>query len=120
MKYILIAIGMVMMTACRPQSLNEIDKQLRIMLNPDSLACDTLGFTSLPKHDNFCSTGNEHPWDYYHVADVNQDGHPDLIYSGPCMPYSQTIVYLNDGLKLKPIYNSPGKIIFLEHQPSKQ
>lgn len=120
MKYILmvITIGLVM-TACKTKSLYEIEKQLHIMLNPRSLAYDTLGFASLSKHDNFCSRGNEHPWDFYHVADLNRDGHPDLLYSGPCMPYSQTKVYLNNGLQLEEVYNYPGNINFLEHQPDK-
>ena len=101
-------------TVSSGQTLFDIEKRLKLLNNPADLVYDTTGFSKLPPFNYFCDGENQHKWDNYHIVDLNNDGVDDLIYSGPCMPYSQTGIFLNDGQKLKQIHDSPGQIVALE------
>lgn len=101
------------------QTLSDIGKRLRLLENPAPFKYDTTGFSSLPKLDYFCDNKNQNKSDFYHVVDLNNDGLNDLIYSGPCMPYAQTGIFLNDGISLKKIHNYPGEIISVDTIASK-
>jgi len=91
-----------------------MEERLRLLTKKEKWECDTTGFFNLPRFNHHCNVENQHPFDYYHVLDLNMDGKNDLIYSGPCNPYFQTTIFLNDGLKLKPIHDYPGLIVSIE------
>jgi hypothetical protein len=106
------------------QTLAEIEKRLGLLDNHVELKYDTTGLSTLPKFEYFCDDHfeayefpeNKSKWDYYHVIDLNNDGLKDLLYSGPCLPYDQTGIFLNDGLSLKQIHSYPGQIISIEQK----
>lgn len=69
---------------------------------------DSTGLSKLPKPVYYCSEGvKDIAW---HVVDLNKDGQKDLIYSGPCQPYSQTAIFINNGAKLKKVYEYSGAL----------
>jgi hypothetical protein len=96
------------------QSLSDISKRLSLLESRVGFKHDTTGFSSLPKFDYVCDNESQNKSDYYHVTDLNNDGLNDLIYSGPCKPYDQTGIFLNDGSRFKRVYNYPGKIISID------
>jgi hypothetical protein len=100
--------------ASNAQTLTDIEKRLRLLDNRVEWTYDTTGFSKLPKLEYDCDGENENPWDYYHVVDLNNDGLKDLIYSGPCHPYSQTDIFLNNGQTLKQVHDYPGELISIE------
>lgn len=100
------------------QTLSDISKRLNALANRVDFPYDTTGFSSLPKFNYHCDDKNQKESDFYHVIDLNNDGLNDLIYSGPCMPYEQTGIFLNDGHKFKKVYNYPGKIVSVDKGPS--
>lgn len=100
------------------QKLSDIGKRLKLLENPGAFQYDTTGFSSLPKFDNHCDNNNENPFDYYHVVDLNNDGQSELIYSGPCKPSDQTIIYLRKGNKLGKVAAFLGKIVAIDKQRS--
>jgi hypothetical protein len=105
---------LVLSVASRSQTLSDTEERLRLLTNKEKWRFDTTGFSILPRFNHRCDINNESPFDYYHVLDLNMDGKKDLIYSGPCNPYSQTTIFLNDGLKLKPIHDYPGLLVSIE------
>jgi hypothetical protein len=101
------------------QTLEEVSQKINLLKTPSEIANDTMGFSQLPAltiecDDHFKAYDfpeNQTKWDYYHVIDLNRDGLKDFIYSGPCLPYDQTSVYLNDGTHLKRVFEHAGKIV---------
>lgn len=114
MKYWLTILGGVLVVASYAQPLADISKRLKALEKQSAFQHDTVGFRSLPKFDYRCDNNNEHPWDYYHVMDVNNDGLKDLIYSGPCDKQGQTGIFLNLGRVFKRIYDFPGVIVSID------
>lgn len=100
------------------QPINNLSKRLKLLETHSDFKFDTTGLSSLPKLDYRCDDANPHRWDYFHVADLNQDGLKDLIYSGPCSPNNQTGIFLNNGRVFKRIYDYPGKIVSIENSES--
>jgi len=100
--------------ASKAQTLGDIEERLGLLSKKEKWSYDTTGFSKLPRFNHHCDTENQHPFDYYHVVDLDMDGKNDLIYSGPCNPYFQTTIFLNDGLKLKPVHDYPGLIVSIE------
>jgi hypothetical protein len=99
------------------QTLQDIEKRLRLLEKPpeyEEFKYDTTGFSKLPLFKYFCDEENENKWDYYHVVDLNNDGLKDLIYRGPCMPYSETGIFLNKGGSLGLIHSEPGNVLSIE------
>jgi len=104
------------------QTVTNIDKRLKYLNKSVPLTFDTTDFSTLPKVKYMCDEHfkafefpeNKKTKDYYHVVDLNNDGLRDLIYSGPCLPYDQTGIFLNDGKTLKLIHNYPGEVVSLE------
>ena len=97
------------------QPLDDLSKRLKYLERQGNFEFDTTGFSSLPKFDYRCDNANRHRWDYFHVADLNQDGLNDLIYSGPCSPNNnQTAIFLNNGRVFRKIYDYPGEIVSME------
>jgi len=104
------------------QILTDIEKRLSFLDKGIPLTYDTTDFPTLPKVKYLCDDhfdafefpDNKKTKDYYHVVDLNNDGLKDLIYSGPCMPYDQTGIFLNDGKTLKLIHDYPGEVVSLE------
>jgi len=101
------------------QTLQEIEKRLKLLENPpefEEFKYDTTGFSKLPSFKYSCDDENENRWDYYHVVDLNRDGRKDLIYRGPCMPYSETGIFLNRGDSLDLIFSEAGNVISIEQK----
>lgn len=84
-------------------------QRLLLLVDSTSFNYDTTGISSLSGIPNPCD--HTIRWNCYHIADVNSDRLNDLIFSGPCDPYSQTIIYINEGTGLKPAYTCAGKIL---------
>jgi hypothetical protein len=116
MKLNLVIFFLGLFVSGKGQTLADVEKRLKLLLNPTKLHYDTTGFSTLPKIDFFCDDENKNNWAYYHVVDLNKDGRSDLIYSGPCMPYFQTAIFLNDGLNLNQVHSYPGNIISIEQE----
>ncbi|HTE23947.1 hypothetical protein [Flavitalea sp.] len=115
MKFYLSILTLSLSTVSPAQTTFDIEKRLKLLNNHAAFAFDTTGFSKIPPlKDYFCDDQSFRKWDSYHVVDLNNDGIDDLIYSGPCRPYPQTGIFLNDGQKLKQIHDSPGQIIALE------
>lgn len=119
----------------RGQSIDEVQKRLSLLTQAEKVKYDTTGFSKLPESKYFCTSDiviiekdstetivpseTEDPWKYYTVIDLNDDDLNDLIYSGPCLPYDQTGVFVNDGKTLKLIHDYPGKVVSLEKSVDK-
>lgn len=109
------------------QTIADIEKRLRLLDNQVVFKFDTTGFSTLPKFEYSCDDHfkaydfpeNKSKWDYYHVIDLNNDGLKDLIYSGPCLPYPQTGIFLNDGQSLKNMHDYAGQIVSIENKPDR-
>lgn len=127
MKLGLIITFLALITGLNAQSLTDLEKRLRFLEKSVALTYDTTGLSTLPGVKYFCdekgadqdSSWNKRATGYYHVADLNNDGLKDLLYSGPCMPYYQTGIFLNDGKSLKLIHDYPGEVVSLEKSISK-
>ena len=127
--YILIFVLGLTITS-RGQSVEEVQKRLNLLTHAKKLVYDTTGLSKLPKFAYFCISDaviidkdstetivpseTEDPWKYYTVIDINGDKLSDLIYSGPCMPYDRTGIFLNDGKTLKLIHDYPGKLVSID------
>lgn len=118
MRYVLTIWFLMLWLLSNGQTLSDIDGRLRLLDNPAAFTNDTTGFAKLPKIDFFCDNGNDNPWDYYHVMDLNSDGLNDLIYSGPCKPIGQTAIFLNKSGTFKKIFNYPGELVSVEKRLS--
>jgi hypothetical protein len=122
MKTILTIILLGLFSEVSGQSLEEIQQKLRLIKTPETIASDTAGLSQLPKLKTECDDHfeaydfpeNKTKWDYYHVIDLNQDGRNDFIYSGPCLPYDQTSIFINDGLSLKRVFDYAGQIVSIK------
>lgn len=109
------------------QSLTEIEQKIRLIKTPQNITYDTTGFFQLPKFISECDDHfkaydfpkDKTKWAYYHVIDLNQDGLKDVIYSGPCLPYNQTSMFLNDGISLKRIFDYAGKVVAIKQSSHK-
>ncbi len=119
MKYVLTILLTGLTVLAYGQTLTDVDRRLRLLEARVPFEHDTTGFSSLPKFDYFCDNENQNTSDYYHVVDLNNDGLKDLIYSGPCMPYGQTGIFLNSGVSFRKIHNYPGEIVSIDKRPSK-
>lgn len=127
MRYGLTIVLLGLATTLLAQTLTDIEKRLKLLGSLPSLVYDTGNFSKLPKISYRCDehfNTFEYPEEkttsnYHHVADLNNDGLHDLIYSGPCMPYNQTAIFLNDGTTLKLIHDYPGKLISIEKRTDK-
>ncbi|NOS92106.1 MAG: hypothetical protein HOP30_09305 [Cyclobacteriaceae bacterium] len=109
------------------QSIENIKKRLQLLSDSSKIRSDTTGLSRLPRFTFFCTaeiiiteedrtektipSEIQDPWNYYSVIDLNNDGLNDLVYSGPCNPYDQTGILLNDGKSLQLIYDYPGVVI---------
>jgi hypothetical protein len=100
------------------QTLSDIGSRLKLLENRSDFVYDTAGFSVLPKIDFFCDNGNQNPWDYYHVIDLNGDGLNDLVYSGPCKPEGQTGIFLNTSQGFKKLFNYPGELVHIDQSKS--
>ncbi len=59
----------------------------------------------------------KHILTFFHFYDINQDGFLDIIYDGPCMPYPQVMIFINQKkINFQNIYNKPGKINFIKKE----
>lgn len=114
MKYWLMIFAGVWSVAAQGQPSEELSKRLKLLERQSPFNHDTTGFSALPKFDYRCDNNNEHPWQYYHVMDVNRDGLNDLIYSGPCSPHGYTGIFLNVGRAFKRVYDFPGVILSID------
>jgi hypothetical protein len=122
MRFVLTIIFLGLFSGLNAQTLGDIQKRLRFLNNPSPLSYDTTGLSTLPKAMYSCDDHfeayeypeNKRAKDYYHVVDLNNDDLKDLIYSGPCLPYDQTGIFLNEGKTLKIIHDYPGKVVSLE------
>ena len=118
MRYVFTILILVLRLASFGQTLSDIDNRLRLLENRTDFKYDTTGFSALPKIDFFCDNGNQNPWDYYHVVDLNGDGLNDLIYSGPCKPEGQTGIFLNTAKGFKKLFNYPGELVHIDQNKS--
>jgi hypothetical protein len=124
MKRFVFYVGLLILLSCNTKKisnesltqesrLESIQRRVNLINHPASIKYDTTGFSKLSV-DNNCDDENEHPWDYYSVVDLNNDGQNDLIYSGPCMPYSETFIYVTEANRLLLLYQGAGDIISME------
>jgi hypothetical protein len=118
MRYWLTILLGICTTFVYAQPLGDISKRLKYLEKQGDFKFDTTGFSSLPKFDYRCDNSNAHQWDHYHVADLDQDGMKDLIYSGPCSSNDQIGIFLNNGKVFKKIYDQPGRIVSIEKSQS--
>lgn len=96
------------------QTLEGLRTRLSLLEKSADFRFDTTGFSKLPKIDFRCDNKNVNISDNYHVADLNNDGRNDLIYSGPCAATMQTGIFLNTGRSFRKVYDKSGKIISIE------
>ncbi len=119
MKTALALIVIILSFELNAQSFDEFRRKIQLIKNPEAIDRDTTGFSRLPNfilgcNDDFDAYDvqeNKKKWDYYHVIDLNGDGLNDFIYSGPCSPYDQTSVFMNNGSRLNNVFEHAGKII---------
>jgi hypothetical protein len=125
MKRVVFYAGMLILLACTSNKspnesinsdsrLQNIQRRVNLITHPSSIKYDTTGLSKLSGFNNKCDDENDHPWDYYSVVDLNQDGQDDLIYSGPCLPYSQTSIYVTEANRLLLLYDHVGTVISME------
>src|SRR5687768_4413133 len=93
------------------QNPGELVRWLKTYHLDSPVVFDTTGFNKLPTNAEVCDQNDEKDWSQYHVADLNNDGLNDLIFSGPCMPYHRTIIYLNSGDSTLLSYDFAGKVV---------
>jgi hypothetical protein len=86
---------------------------LQHLLNTTDFQLDTNGFSQLPKLEDYTCNGRV-PKRNAHVCDLNQDGLKDLIFTGSCTPYTETVIFLNQGKSFQQVYSSGGKVIAIE------
>ncbi len=106
------------------QELISIKSRLSLLEFETYFKLDSTGISELTVPDFFCISNKsdeseiiklENSW---HVQDLNNDGLKDLIYSGSCLPYSQTAIFLNNKKGFKLVYNYPGDLISIEKKSS--
>src|SRR5687767_4263771 len=96
----------------------ELVRWLKTYHNETQVPFDTSGFSQLPPVANTCEEKDERDLANYHVADLNNDGFNDLVFSGPCMPYDQTVIYMNSGDGKLSSYDFSGKVVGFEKYES--
>lgn len=52
----------------------------------------------------------------FHLEDLDGNGQKDLIYSGYCQPYEQTLIWLRQGERFKLIVDVAGKLLDIKHE----
>lgn len=122
MKLVLSITFLGLVIGLNAQTLKDIDRRLSYLNKSVPLTYDTTDFFTLPQVKYECDDHfeafefpeNKKSIEFYHVVDLNNDGLKDLIYSGPCSPYYQTGIFLNDGKTLKLVYDYPGEVVSLE------
>lgn len=55
-----------------------------------------------------CTEDSLNRYQYFHWVDLNHDHLEDLIFSGPCQPYVETVIFLNIKGVLQFIHEAPG------------
>lgn len=100
------------------QTVEDVRRKLLVLSSPSPFMADTANLSKLPKLDYMCDDENTRRGDFYSVVDLNDDGLNDLLYSGPCLPYDQTGIFINYGSKLEKVYDYPGAIISVKKTSS--
>lgn len=95
------------------QNLSILQKQLQQLQDKKEFQLDTNGFSQLPKLEDYTCNGRV-PKRNAHVCDLNQDGLKDLIVTGSCAPYPETVIFLNQGKSFQQVYASGGKVVTIE------
>jgi hypothetical protein len=95
------------------QNLSNLQNTLQKLLDKTEFQLDTSGLAQLPKLEDYICNSRV-PNRNAHVCDLNQDGLNDLIYTGSCAPYSETVIFLNEGKSFKQVYSSGGAVIAIE------
>jgi hypothetical protein len=98
------------------QTNSEIHDRLSLLMDSQVFDFDTTGVSSFSVIPNPCDDSIN--WDYYHVIDLNFDGLKDLVFSGPCNPYIETVVFLNNGNELEKVFQCGGQLITIENMAS--
>ena len=100
------------------QQLANVEKSIHLLTNTPDFKLDSTGISKLNKPECYCEewmseegTNRGNAW---HVADLNHDGLDDLIYSGPCAPYLETVIYINRGESFEKVYGHPGKLLAID------
>ncbi len=135
MKSYLLILFLGLGTMSQGQSIENLQKRLSFLNNPATIKFDTTGLSKLPKLKFLCTSDivviepnstekivpseTKDSWRYFSVIDLNNDGLNDLIYSGPCNPYDETGIFINDGKNLQLVYDYPGAIISIEKYGSR-
>lgn len=98
------------------QSLEDVQEKLMLIQNIDDISfpMNSSGYAELPDFNYHCE--DDKSGTFWHVQDLNNDGLKDLIYSGPCKPYDQSAVFINDGVRLEKIFDAPGKLVKIERE----
>lgn len=96
------------------QSYEELREELVIIQDVDhvSFPMNTKGYDTLPRVTYECF--DEDLGRFWHVQDLNNDGLNDMIYSGPCKPYNQSAIFMNNGDRLEKVFETPGKLLKIE------
>ncbi len=106
-------LGFLPLTSCA-QTLADIGLRIKYLETGHQFKNDTAGLSLLPKLNYRCANEKKDHLNYYHVADLNQDGLKDLIYSGPCSSKLQTGIFINTGTGFKKLYEYEGQIISVD------
>lgn len=103
------------------QSLEDIKTNLNLLLNHDSIKfqTDSSGISKLPEFSLNCIEEFENLKDLCHVLDLNQDGLLDLIFSGPCSPYYETAILINEGTQFQLTFETFGRLLSLDIEDNK-
>lgn len=102
------------------QDIDSYERRLKVLLNPTSVEYDTTGYSLLPAFSNYCGENDSKEFEFYKVIDLDDDGLLDLVFSGPCIPYYQTIVFLNRGDRLEKVFDIAGEVISIDDHNGKR
>lgn len=91
--------------------LEEVQRILKVLNDTSGIPRDTIGFSELPKIDFLCDEEYQFERKYYSIIDLNHDGLKDLIYSGPCLVYDQTVIFIQKGSRFLKIYDEAGRVV---------
>lgn len=108
MKYILLLITCFAFFQLSAQNVENLKLKIDVHLDTAIFRNDSTGISSMNVGGTGCNV--LYTDRYWHVEDLNNDGLLDAIHNGPCLPYSETIIYLNDSNEFKQVYRGPGTI----------
>jgi hypothetical protein len=94
------------------QTNSEIHERLSLLMDSQVFDFDTTGISSFSMIPNPCDDSIN--WNHYHVVDLNLDGLKDLVFSGSCNPYIETVVYINTGVGFENIFQCAGQLISIQ------